>query len=61
MLDALGRAWVAVVENYQQADGTVRVPAVLQPYMGGLEVLTGAQASRPSGPAGQPARRSVPE
>jgi len=34
---AIGRAWVAVVENYQQADGTVRVPEVLRPYMGGLD------------------------
>ena len=36
---AVGRAWVAVMENYQQADGTVRVPAVLRPYMGGVEVI----------------------
>ncbi len=36
---AVGRAWVAVVENYQREDGTVRVPAVLQPYMGGLETI----------------------
>ena len=36
---AVGRAWVAVVENYQQADGTVRVPEVLRPYMGGVEVI----------------------
>jgi seryl-tRNA synthetase len=31
---AVGRTWVAVVENYQQADGSVRVPEALQPYMG---------------------------
>src|SRR5246127_1417253 len=31
---AVGRTWVALVENYQQVDGTVRVPEVLQPYMG---------------------------
>ena len=37
---AVGRTWVAVVENYQQADGTVRVPDALVPYMGGLEVIT---------------------
>ncbi|WP_028356898.1 serine--tRNA ligase [Brackiella oedipodis] len=37
---AVGRALVAVLENYQQADGTVKVPEVLQPYMGGLTVLT---------------------
>jgi seryl-tRNA synthetase len=30
---------VAVLENYQQADGSVVVPEVLRPYMGGLEVL----------------------
>lgn len=37
---AVGRALVAVLENYQQADGSVRVPEALQPYMGGCEVLT---------------------
>jgi seryl-tRNA synthetase len=31
---AIGRTWVAIVENYQQADGSVRIPDVLQPYMG---------------------------
>jgi seryl-tRNA synthetase len=31
---AVGRTWVAIVENYQQADGSVRIPEVLQPYMG---------------------------
>ncbi len=36
---AVGRTLVAVLENYQQADGSVRVPEVLQPYMGGLTVL----------------------
>ncbi len=36
---AVGRTLVAVMENYQQADGTIRVPEVLQPYMGGMEVL----------------------
>jgi len=34
---AVGRALVAVLENYQQADGSVQVPEVLRPYMGGLE------------------------
>ncbi|WP_330084631.1 serine--tRNA ligase [Methylocystis iwaonis] len=33
---AVGRAMVAVLENYQEADGSVTVPAALQPYMGGL-------------------------
>ncbi|MBV1688668.1 serine--tRNA ligase [Novosphingobium sp. G106] len=37
---AVGRTLVAVLENYQQADGSVDVPAALQPYMGGLERLT---------------------
>jgi seryl-tRNA synthetase len=36
---AVGRALVAVLENYQQADGSVVVPEVLRPYMGGLEVI----------------------
>ncbi len=36
---ALPRVMIAVLENYQQADGTVRVPDVLRPYMGGLEVI----------------------
>ena len=36
---AVGRTLVAVLENYQQADGTVTVPEVLRPYMGGLAVL----------------------
>ncbi len=36
---AVGRALVAVLENHQQADGTIRVPAALQPYLGGLTVL----------------------
>ncbi len=36
---AVGRALVAVLENHQQADGSIRVPAVLRPYVGGLDVL----------------------
>ncbi len=34
---AIGRAWIAVVENFQAADGSVAIPAALRPYMGGLE------------------------
>lgn len=34
---AVGRTWLAVLENYQQADGSVLVPEVLEPYMGGLK------------------------
>ena len=37
---AVGRTLVAVIENYQNADGSVSVPDVLKPYMGGLELLT---------------------
>ncbi len=36
---AVGRTLVAVIENYQNADGSVTIPAILQPYMGGLERL----------------------
>jgi|TARA_R110002072_G_scaffold36053_23_gene106208 seryl-tRNA synthetase len=37
---AVGRALIAVMENGQQADGSIKIPAALRPYMGGLEVLT---------------------
>ena len=37
---AVGRTLVAILENYQQADGSVIVPEVLRPYMGGLERIT---------------------
>ncbi|MDF1527131.1 MAG: serine--tRNA ligase [bacterium] len=37
---AVGRCLVAILENYQQADGTIVVPEVLRPYMGGLEIIT---------------------
>src|SRR5579872_385649 len=36
---AVGRTWLAILENYQQADGTVRVPEALVPYMGGQDVI----------------------
>ena len=36
---AVGRLMIALMENYQQADGSIRVPEVLQPLMGGLEVI----------------------
>jgi seryl-tRNA synthetase len=36
---AIGRTVAAILENYQQADGSVLVPEVLQPYMGGLQVI----------------------
>jgi seryl-tRNA synthetase len=37
---AIGRTLLAVLENYQEADGSVRVPRILQPYMGGTERIS---------------------
>ncbi len=42
---AVGRTLVAVLENYQNADGSVTVPTVLRPYMGGLERIEAPQAA----------------
>jgi seryl-tRNA synthetase len=39
---AVGRTLVAVLENYQQADGSVVIPEALRPYMGGMEKLVPA-------------------
>ncbi|MGD9629115.1 MAG: serine--tRNA ligase [Pyrinomonadaceae bacterium] len=36
---AVGRTWIAVLENYQNSDGSISVPYVLRPYMGGIEVI----------------------
>ena len=36
---AVGRTGVAILENFQQTDGSIKIPKVLQPYMGGLEVI----------------------
>jgi seryl-tRNA synthetase len=36
---AVGRGLVAVLENYQKADGSIVVPNVLRPYMGGIEMI----------------------
>jgi seryl-tRNA synthetase len=36
---AIGRTWLAILENYQQADGSVRVPRALAPYMDGEEII----------------------
>jgi seryl-tRNA synthetase len=41
---AVGRALIAVLETYQQGDGSVVVPDVLKPYMGGLEILPAAKS-----------------
>jgi seryl-tRNA synthetase len=37
---AVGRTWLAILENYQQADGSITIPEALRPYMGGLERIT---------------------
>jgi seryl-tRNA synthetase len=36
---AVGRTWLAILENYQQADGSVLIPEALKPYMGGLDKI----------------------
>src|ERR1700687_1135269 len=41
---AVGRTWVAILENYQQADGSVRIPEALQPYMGTDRIAAGVPA-----------------
>ena len=44
---AVGRALIAVMENYQQADGAVLVPRALWPYMGGMErIAAGSERLR---------------
>ena len=43
---AVGRTWLAIVENYQQADGSVRVPEALVPYMGGVTVIESRKAAK---------------
>jgi seryl-tRNA synthetase len=37
---AVGRTWIAILENYQQADGSIQIPEILQPYMNGMELIT---------------------
>jgi seryl-tRNA synthetase len=37
---AIGRTWIAILENFQQADGSVDIPEVLRPYMGGIEKIS---------------------
>ena len=37
---AVGRTWLAILENYQQADGSILIPEALRPYMGGLDRIT---------------------
>jgi seryl-tRNA synthetase len=40
---AVGRTWIAVVENYQQADGSILIPEVLRPYMGIDRILASSK------------------
>ena len=37
---AVGRTWIAILENYQQADGSIQIPEILQSYMNGLEKIS---------------------
>ena len=37
---AMGRTMIAIIENYQQADGSIMIPEVLRPYMGGRDRIT---------------------
>ena len=37
---AVGRTLVAILENYQNADGSISIPVALRPYLGGLEKIT---------------------
>lgn len=39
---AVGRTWIAILENYQQADGSVIIPDILRPFMGGMERIEAA-------------------
>jgi seryl-tRNA synthetase len=48
---ALPRTMIAIIENFQRADGTIDVPAVLRPYLGGLEIIA---PQPPIGPARAP-------
>ena len=43
---AVGRTWIAILENYQQADGSIVVPEVLQPYMSDLEKIENAERKK---------------
>jgi seryl-tRNA synthetase len=37
---AIGRTWIAILENFQQADGSIVIPEALRPYMGGIEKIS---------------------
>lgn len=36
---AIGRTWLAIMENYQQPDGSILIPEALRPYMGGMDII----------------------
>ncbi len=36
---AVGRTWIAILENFQQQDGSISIPEILQPYMNNLEKI----------------------
>jgi seryl-tRNA synthetase len=40
---AIGRTWIAILENYQQADGSIVIPEALRPYMGGMEKIVSSE------------------
>ena len=40
---AVGRTWIAILENYQQADGSIVIPEALRPYMNGMEKIEGSR------------------
>ncbi len=37
---AVGRTWIAILENYQQSDGSIHIPEILYPYMGGISTIS---------------------
>jgi len=45
---AIGRTWLAILENYQQSDGSVVIPEPLRPYMGGLEIIAPQKTAKES-------------
>ena len=47
---AVGRTWVAIIENYQQSDGSVLIPKVLQPYLNAEKIEKGASLALATGP-----------
>src|SRR3954471_24515138 len=46
---AIGRTWIAILENFQQADGSIVIPEVLRPYMNGMERIEGSRQKAEGG------------